>query len=91
MCMGFSGPPYGVPIPPEVYDQYSPELKAAWESFDGWWKRVGSGGKAVSKADMPADVKKAFDLICETEIPGHEGVKGSASCYMVVVAEAFEN
>jgi hypothetical protein len=30
MCMGMlDGPPFGIPIPPEVHELYSPEVKEA--------------------------------------------------------------
>ena len=88
MCMNFGGPPYGVPIPAEVHAQYSSELKKAWLTFDAWLKKARdeADGGPISRASMPEDVKKAFDLICETPIPGEEvDVTGKDSCYMVTV------
>lgn len=86
MCMGYSGPPFGIPIPPDIHEQYSDELKAAWETFDAWWKKDHEG--LPSRSQMPQDVAEAMNLICETEIPT-TGENGDKSCYMVSVEAAL--
>lgn len=88
MCMGMFGPPWGIPIPPEIHEQYSPELKAAWVTFDTWWKKAqeDANGEPVKKSDMPEDVSQAHKLICETLIPTYDDATGAESCYMVGVA-----
>lgn len=42
------GPPFGVPIPEEILDMYSDELKLAWKIFDCWFRN----------ADMEAFLKE---------------------------------
>lgn len=79
MCM--RSYPRGIPIPDEVHQQYSEELKACWRTFDDWWHSVEG---EVSKDDMPEEVLQAYNKINETEIPG-TGQPGSASCYMIGV------
>ncbi|RJR29471.1 hypothetical protein C4564_02425 [Candidatus Microgenomates bacterium] len=86
MRMGYSGPPYGIPIPREIHEQYSVELKAAWKTFDAWWKKDREG--LPSRSQMPQDVADAMTLICETEIPT-TGYTGDKSCYMVSVIAAL--
>jgi len=90
MCMGYGsyGPPFGIPIPPEVHEQYSDELKDAWVKFDDWWKSVSdtlSENGSIDRNSMPDDVKAAYELILETPIPGYEeeGYTGKDSCYMI--------
>ena len=81
----FGGPPYGVPIPEELHEQYAPEVKTAWETFDAWYKEAcaDSNGDLIDRSTMPIDVKEAMDLILETPIPGYdESVTGADSCYM---------
>lgn len=88
MCMGGYQPPYGIPIPPEIHDQYSPELKQAWAVFDAWWKEFleKTDGETVSRSMMPDKVREAKNLICETAIPGYDGAyTGRDSCYMIGV------
>gem|GEM_PF-1322336 len=88
--MGF-GPPFGVPITDDIHQQYSPGLKVAWKTFDDWWKEQ---GRPARLADMPEDVKAAFDLVRETPIPGYpddEGPLGAESCYMVGVCSQLED
>ncbi|OGM57363.1 hypothetical protein A2955_05000 [Candidatus Woesebacteria bacterium RIFCSPLOWO2_01_FULL_37_19] len=86
--MGY-GPPYGIPIPEEVHDLYSPEVKEAWGKFDAWWKEAlyNSDGNPVSRNTMPQNVCEAMDLILQTSIPGYEedGITGADSCYMIGV------
>lgn len=83
--MEMFSPPFGIPIPEKVHDQYSPELKAAWVKFHDWWKKVNQDEKeSIEKASMPEDVRKAYDLINKTPIPGYEQT-GSESCYMIAV------
>jgi len=37
MCMGMMGRgPQGVPIPDEIHEMYSENLKNAWAIFDTW-------------------------------------------------------
>lgn len=88
MCMGMGGPPpYGIPIPDEIHDQYPDEVKGAWREFDAWWQAAQDeaieAGVQVSRASMPEDVREAMDLILETPIPTYEGATGKDSCYMV--------
>lgn len=91
MCMGYGsfgqGPPLGIPIPPEVHEQYSDELKDAWVKFDAWWKTAveDSNYEPVDRNCVPDDVKAAYELILETPIPGYEeeGYTGKDSCYMI--------
>lgn len=86
MCFGaFAGPPFGVPIPDEIHDQYSPELKEAWRVFDEWYKSQPEEG-LLSRSEMPADASAAMRLICDTPIPVYDGVLGSGSCYMIFVS-----
>lgn len=81
MCMmDFGMGPHGIPIPEEVHQEYSDELKGYWEIFDNWWHSVREMGN-VSKKDMPEEVLVAYNKIMETEIPG-TGHPGSESCYM---------
>lgn len=91
MCMGGCfgcGLCSGVPIPEEVHEQYPPEVKAAWETFDAWWQQANeaAGGGSVSRSSMPDDVAAAMDLILETPIPGYDSsITGAHSCYMLRV------
>lgn len=89
MCMGmYSSPPWGIPIPEEVHEQYSSDLKAAWITFDAWWKEAqeNSDGDPVPRSSMPDNVRQAMDLILATPIPGYEGeATGADSCYMIGV------
>lgn len=91
MCGNGMQPPYGIPIPAEIHEQYSPELKTAWETFDSWFKkaREESATGFVSKASMPADVKAAMELILSTPIPSYEdqNICGNQSCYMQGVSQ----
>lgn len=81
MCCTHAGPPYGIPISPEIHEQYSDQLKAAWETFHSWWK-VQDG--TPRRSNMPEDVSEAMKLICESPIPGMDET-GEMSCYMVGV------
>jgi hypothetical protein len=92
--MGFGsyeyGPPYGVPITSDVHEQYTDELKNAWEKFDAWWKSVSAealDAGLIDRKSMPDDVRDAWKLILETPIPGYEeqGFAGKDSCYMITV------
>lgn len=89
MCMGHGyGPPFGIPIEQDTFDQYSPELKVAWETFDAWWTEAHqkADGDSVSRSSMPQGVRQAMELILTTPIPGYEGeFTGADSCYMVGV------
>ena len=87
MCMGMFGPPHGIPIPDEIHEQYSQELKKAWETFDKWWKKAQrkAKGSKVSRSGMTEKVKAAEKLILETPIPTMDGFTGKDSCYMVYV------
>lgn len=87
MCMGMrSGPPYGIPIPREIHELYSDELKQAWVTFDAWWKEASSETEGpISRSSMPEEVKQAMHLILDTAIPEHEGATGRDSCYMTGV------
>jgi hypothetical protein len=93
MCMGIGGPPYGIPILGEIQEQYTDEVKAAWEKFDAWWKTAQDeaieAGVQVSRASMPEDVREAMDLILETPIPTYADATGRDSCYMVGVQAAM--
>jgi hypothetical protein len=95
MCMMgmYGGPPYGIPIDKETHEMYSPELKAAWVLFDGWWQKAmeEADGNPVKLSEMPEDVRKAFDLIRITPIPEYEGTTGVDSCYMQAVDMHSEN
>jgi len=85
MCMGMSGPPFGIPISEENHQQYSKDLKKAWETFDGWWKTVHRDERGfVKESDMPDKVKSAMTKICNAPIPGYEDMEatGKDSCYM---------
>ena len=88
MCMA-SSPPHGIPIPEEVHQLYSDELKKAWHTFHEWWEQayLCSDSKVVSRSNMPEEVRQAMDLILETPIPGYEeeGITGKDSCYMIGV------
>lgn len=90
MCYGSFGPPFGVPIPPEVHELYSDELKEAWVTFDTWVKqeRERTESYQIDLKTAPENVKAAFKLISETPIPGYEeeGITGSDSCYMVAMS-----
>ena len=87
--MGYSSPSWGIPIPEEVHELYSPELKNAWIVFDAWWKEAQekADGDLVSRSSMPQVVQRAMELILQTPIPGYEevGVTGEDSCYMIGV------
>lgn len=78
--------PRGIPIPDEVFQKYSEELKSHWKTFDDWWHSVEG---EVSKDDMPEEVLEAYNKINETEIPGTDQ-PGSASCYMIGVNGLFK-
>lgn len=79
--------PAGIPIPSDIHEQYAPNVKAAWETFHGWWKDAceKTDGELVDPKTMPTDVRKAFDLINETPIPTYEDATGADSCYMIGV------
>jgi len=89
MCCG-GGPPYGIPIPEEIHERYSDELKAAWTKFDSWFQNARDESdfdEPIDRSTMPDDVKAAMDLIKKTPIPGFEseGYTGADSCYMIGV------
>lgn len=77
--------PEGIPIPQEIHDLFSAEVKQAWETFNGWWQEADRSGS--SRSSMPLEVREAFDLILRTPIPTYEekGKTGKDSCYMVYV------
>lgn len=88
MCHGMSyGPPYGIPIPPDVHDRYSDELKKAWVTFHAWVKAAQNEDRPLRRSEMPTEVGEAMELILETPIP----VTGADSCYMVSIQEALED
>lgn len=87
-CGGFYPQQVGIPIPDEVHEQYSDDLKSVWIKFDTWWKKAQEStleGELVDRKTMPNDVKGAMNLILETPIPGFEGATGADSCYMIGV------
>ncbi|MFH1898898.1 MAG: hypothetical protein ABIJ82_00290 [Patescibacteria group bacterium] len=86
MCMmGMGGPPHGIPITDDVHEQYSPEMKATWDTFHDWWKKNFNGDAPVSKSTMPPEVAEALKKITEAPIPGYEGSTGVDSCYVIGV------
>ncbi|KKS31290.1 MAG: hypothetical protein UU94_C0015G0013 [Candidatus Collierbacteria bacterium GW2011_GWB2_42_12] len=90
MCSGRGMyPPYGIPIPVEVHERYSEEVKLAWLTFHSWWQEVmaDNDGELIDRTKMPEKVKAAMQLILETPIPGYEeeGYTGKDSCYMIGV------
>jgi len=88
MCLR-GGPPYGVPIEDDTFEQYPDEVKQAWVTFDGWWHTVNAAFQ-VRKSDMPDDASQAMATILEAPIPGFEGKTGRDSCYMVNVLSMME-
>jgi hypothetical protein len=81
-----NSPPYGIPIPHEIHEQYSDELKAAWETFNTWWQEaLADSDGTVSRGSMPEDVTLAMKLILTTPIPTYDNATGADSCYMVGV------
>lgn len=88
MCFGCDyGPPYGIPIPPEVQAQYPDDVQKAFEIFDDWLREATekSGEELIERSSIPEPVREAMDLILATPIPGYEGeATGADSCYMVV-------
>lgn len=92
MCFSMhQGPPFGVPIPDETHEKFPPEVKAAWEKFDGWWKQAQDGEVEMSRSAMPADVRQAMETIKSSPIPDSEGYTGADSCYMVGVEGQLED
>lgn len=85
MCFNMYGPPYGIPIPPEVHDQYAQGVKDAWETFDRWWKSFKDAEDLPTRKNMPQDVAHAMTTILEAPIPGEDGATGKDSCYMISV------
>lgn len=86
MCHGMYAPPYGLPIPEEVHNQFPIEVQAAWTAFDKWWKSAPRNEDGlVKKSDMPEPVSQAMSLILEAPIPGADGATGADSCYMIGV------
>lgn len=85
MCMRFGGPPYGIPIPQDIHDQYPGKIKKAWEVFDKWWQKAQKSGGPIRRSDMPKGVTRAMQDILEAPIPGHDGATGADSCYMIGV------
>lgn len=81
MCMGygFGTPNGGVPIPMRIHDQFSPEVKEAWVTFDGWWQ---SQDPPASRASMPLLVAQAFEIMKNAPIPEYDGYFGKDSCYV---------
>ncbi len=85
MCMmGIGGPPHGIPIEDDIHEQYSPEMKVAWNTFHSWWKEH-FNGNPISKSTMPPEVSKALKQIAEAPIPTYEGFTGVDSCYVIGV------
>ena len=88
MCMSIQGPPYGVPIPPEIHEKFPDDVKAAFTTFHEWLlaAREKSDGQPLSRKDMPENIRQAMELILEAPIPDYpDGVTGKDSCYMVLV------
>lgn len=87
MCCGcFDGPPFGIPIPDEVQELYSDDLKKSWLTFDNWFSKAQeeADGNLIVRGLMPEDVMTAMQIILETPIPGFEGeFTGKDSCYMI--------
>ena len=84
MCMGhmFNTPTGGVLIPDYIQDLYPKEIQDAWDNFHNWWI---DQERPVSRASMPPDVAKAFELIKTSPIPEHDGLTGADSCYVLIV------
>ncbi|KKU11037.1 MAG: hypothetical protein UX65_C0002G0029 [Parcubacteria group bacterium GW2011_GWB1_46_8] len=91
MCRthSFGGPPYGIPIPAEVYEQFPQNVKDAYKTFDDWWQNVLALDNPVSRKDMPANIAEALETIKAAPIPGHEGATGADSCYINGVEMQF--
>ncbi len=81
MCH-FNGPPYGIPIPHEVHEQFPQEVKTAWETFNDWWQNVPT---SISHKDMPENIAKAYETMKAAPIPGYGGATGKDSCYVQAV------
>lgn len=86
MCHSFD-PPFGIPIPKEIHEQFPADVKKAWKTFHEWWQEANASiteGLVDSKS-MPTNVRAAYDLINKTPIPGYDGATGADSCYMIGV------
>ncbi|OGC38959.1 hypothetical protein A3K42_00350 [candidate division WWE3 bacterium RBG_13_37_7] len=81
MAAILSGPPHGIPITDDIHEQYSLEMKAAWDTFHDWWKNHFEG-KPIKRSDMPPEVSEALRQITEAPIPGYDGTTGADSCYV---------
>lgn len=81
--------PQGIPIPPEIHDQYSLELKAAWNIVDEWVQAQPDWH--IDQQTMPPLVQVAHQLILKALIPTYEqeGLTGADSCYMIGLESRF--
>lgn len=84
MCNYHQSPPYGIPIPAEIHDEFPEEVKKAWETFHQWWVE-NFDGCSVRRSSMPEDVKNAFQIMQNAKIPRYDGATGADSCYVMGV------
>ncbi len=91
MCMRSycGGPPYGIPIPHEVHEQFPEEIKSAWETFNDWWQNVLAAGNLISRKNMPKNIARAYEIMKAAPIPGYDGATGEDSCYIQGVEMRF--
>jgi hypothetical protein len=87
-CCGgrpFNTPTGGIPLGPEISEQFSKEVKVAFEVFGNWWEKQ----KRPRRSEMPPEVKKALETIKNAEIPGYNGITCKSSCSMMSVEKIF--
>lgn len=106
MCRGMSSEPSGVPITRAMHDRFPQEVQEAWEKFDRWIRNQavrGEDGK-ISRADMPEEIKAAWELMNNSPIPEPMGLEaieiapywktgaiGVDSCYVKDVTDCLKD
>ena len=88
-CCGgrlFNTPIRGIPLGPEISEQFPEEVKKAFEIFGEWWKKQ----ERPRRSEMPLEVKKALETIKNAEIPGYNGMTCKSSCSIIGVERQFE-